>query len=98
MKRATLMRVLSRVGLAHRIASEDVNGIILRREGNPAKGTWGMPSFVSERWRLQCGGGIAGNGGVWWAEEMSPRRRTVGPMRTAGEAEKLLRLWKRWEP
>lgn len=102
MNRATVMRAVRRVGL--RVIADDMHGIVLRRAGFVAHngvhwylaqvhGTW-----LEEKWRLQCGGGIAGNGGVWWLEHLGgPTKESLGPFQTSSEFQRELRCWRDWE-
>jgi len=93
MRRESVRRVADKVMRLCGGVISDPNGLIVRRV---------FAGGGYQTWRLRCGSGIAGNGGLWWLEPISvenggAREKTRGPFRNVRELERELRRWRRWE-
>lgn len=93
MTRTTVSRVVDRVRIKH---SDTVHGIEIRRCTTRGMGVFAV--WIEENWRLQSGGGIAGNSGAWWLRRISTSGapQAYGPFTNARTLERSLRRWKRW--
>lgn len=87
-----------------RVISEDVNGPVIVRSGvaiNNGNG-WFLHwqgAWVDQRWRVQSGGGIAGNSGKWWIAPVFELdgEQVRGPFTSQKALIAALRKWKRWD-
>ena len=99
MTRAQVKSLLKRI--SQHWESEDPHGIVLTRFGVVAGGRITDRAFggvwKEERWRLQCGGGIAGKSDTWWLKLLDPRGHCLGPMYTQLALASTLRQWRKWE-
>ncbi len=82
--------------LAIPVVKSDGHGIEIHRQTRPSSV---LNTTVTERWRVQTGGGIAGNSDQVW---LSPIARvhghtTRGPFWNKTQLEKALRAWRRGE-
>lgn len=105
MRRASVRRVLAS-RFQGNFDGEDESGFLLHRWGRVVHslGFWRLCDspigavFLTERWALRHGGGIAGNSGVWWLLRLGAlERRIIGPVDTVSDLRATLAKWRRWE-
>jgi hypothetical protein len=108
--RQDVAALLTRLGIR---AESDAHGLTIRRFGFTKEMPFATERtarrltspydpggyFRQERWRLQCGGGIAGNLSVWHLAPVSDLTwpEALGPYKTLRAIEKATRAWRRWE-
>lgn len=103
MDRERVKSALSRIGIP--VVCESVHGIEIARVGTVTNTAplgpdrWfrhrdGIP--LTQRWRVESGGGIAGNSRKWWLRPL-PNGESIGPYCSQKELIVALRAWRRWE-
>lgn len=102
MTRAHVKSVLSRIKLP--LVSEDVNGITIRRQGYVADygAGWHLAklfgAWLEQQWRIQPGGGIAGNSDKWFLAPLGcVGEQARGPFATMRQLETAIRRWRKFQ-
>lgn len=95
MKREALERAVSCLQRLWGSSCSDAYGITIKRFSRTSTG---LNRLSTEAWRLECGGGIAGNSGDWWLVPLFlGHGRPIGPMRTVHDAVATIRAWRRFD-